>query len=520
MQLYIQNKQILKILKIKHNLFYKCIRSVKMMTDKIINIINRKNKPKIFFCGIGGIGMSGLALLLNSCGYKVFGSNECENKNTLMLKNRGIQVFIGHNVSNLQDCDIFAHTSAVNTNVNCEAIEAKKRNLPIIKRGELLAILMQHYFNIVVAGSHGKTTTTAIIGHMLKEYQLQPNILLGGVLNDNHSNCVVGTSKYFVIESDESDGTFEKMPADIAVITNIDPEHMDFYKTKENLEHYFLSFTEKAIAKNENSGAIICIDDEIGTNIANKVLKNNTKNNVLTYSLNNSKADIFSKNIRHIGNGITFNCIINNVYGKTLEINDIFLSNMFGDHNVSNTLASIGVAVLLKQDIQDIKNLFSNFQGIQKRFTILGKLKHSLIVDDYAHNPQKISACINSAKHYASCNNLKSGITIVFEPHRYTRIRDEMAAFKIAMKDIDNIIVLPIYASSEQPIDGINDEYVYKQLKSVNQNTHKCSLDIDELFNKLLKIVNNNKTDLIVFMGAGKSSKIAHDIAEMSKKVR
>ena len=376
---------------------------------------------------------------------------------------------------------------------------------------------MQHYFNIVVAGSHGKTTTTAIIGHMLKEYKLQPNILLGGVLNDNHSNCVVGTSKYFVIESDESDGTFEKMPADIAVITNIDPEHMDFYKTKENLEHYFLSFTEKAIAKNENSGAIICIDDEIGTNIANRVLKNNTKNNVLTYSLNNSKADIYSKNIRYSNNGIKFDCIINCVYGNTLEINDIFLSNMFGNHNVSNTLASIGVAILLKQDMQDIKHLFSNFKGIQKRFTILGKIKHSLIVDDYAHNPQKISACINSAKHYASCNNLKSGITIVFEPHRYTRIRDEMEAFKLAMKDVDNIIVLPIYASSEQPIDGINDEYVYQQLKSVNQNTQKCSLDIDELFNKLLKIVNDNKTDLIVFMGAGKSSKIAHEIAEISK---
>ena len=491
-----------------------------MITNEIINIINREHKPKIFFCGIGGIGMSGLALLLNSCGYEVFGSNECENKNTLMLKDKGIRVFIGHNTDNLQDCDIFAYTSAVDIKVNCEAIEAKKRNLPIIKRGELLAILMQHYFNIVVAGSHGKTTTTAIIGHMLKEYKLQPNILLGGVLNDNHSNCVVGKNKYFVIESDESDGTFEQMPADIAVITNIDPEHMDFYKTKENLEHYFLSFTEKAIAKNENSGAIICIDDEIGTNIANRVLKNNTKNNVLTYSLNNPTATIYSKNIRYTSNGITFDCIINDVYGDIFEINDIFLSNMFGNHNVSNTLASIGVAILLKQDIRDVKKLFSNFQGIQKRFTILGKLKHSLIVDDYAHNPQKISACINSAKHYASCNNLKSGITIVFEPHRYTRIRDEMEAFKIAMKDIDNIIVLPIYASSEQPIDEINDEYVYQQLKSVNHNTQKCSLDIDELFNKLLKIVNDNKTDLIVFMGAGKSSKIAHNIAEMSKEVR
>ena len=213
-----------------------------MITNEIVELINKPQKPKIFFCGIGGIGMSGLALLLKSCGYEVFGSNECENKNTLMLKNNNIKVIIGHNKNNLQDCNIFAYTSAVNIETNCEALEAKKRKLPMIKRGELLAILMQHYINIVVAGSHGKTTTTAIIGHMLKEYKAEPNILLGGILNDNHSNCVVGKSKYFVIESDESDGTFEQMPADIAVITNIDPEHMEFYKTKENLEQYFFFF--------------------------------------------------------------------------------------------------------------------------------------------------------------------------------------------------------------------------------------------------------------------------------------
>lgn len=491
-----------------------------MITNEIVELINKPQKPKIFFCGIGGIGMSGLALLLKSCGYEVFGSNECENKNTLMLKNNNIKVIIGHNKNNLQDCNIFAYTSAVNIETNCEALEAKKRKLPMIKRGELLAILMQHYINIVVAGSHGKTTTTAIIGHMLKEYKAEPNILLGGILNDNHSNCVVGKSKYFVIESDESDGTFEQMPADIAVITNIDPEHMEFYKTKENLEQYFLSFIEKAIAKNSSSGAVICIDDEIGVNIADKVLKDNIKHNVLTYSLNNPKANIYTSNIRHISNGIIFDCLINGVDENTIKINDIFLSNMFGDHNVSNTIASIGVAILLKQNIQDIKNLFSNFQGIQKRFTILGKLKHSLIVDDYAHNPQKIAACINSAKHYAMCNNLQSGITIVFEPHRYTRVRDEIEAFKNAMKDVENIIVLPIYASSERPIEGIDDEYVYQQLKSVNKNTQKCSLNENELFKKILNTVNTNQTDLIVFMGAGKSSKIAHTIAEMSKTIK
>ena len=491
-----------------------------MITNEIVDLINRPKKPKIFFCGIGGIGMSGLALLLKSCKYEVFGSNECENKNTLILKDENIKVFIGHNKENLENCDIFAYTSAVNIHTNCEAIEAKARHIPMIKRGELLAILMQNYFNIVVAGSHGKTTTTAIIGHMLKGYRLEPNILLGGILNDNHSNCVVGKSKYFVIESDESDGTFEQMPADIAVITNIDPEHMDFYKTKENLENYFLSFTNKAIAKGKHGGAVICVDDEIGTSIANKVLSKNTYNNIITYSLSNQDANIYAKNIRYTGNGITFDCIINRVLDSKIEIYDIFLSNMFGNHNVSNTLASIGVAILLQQNIQNIKNLFADFQGIQKRFTILGKLKHSLIVDDYAHNPQKISACINSAKHYASCNNLKSGITIIFEPHRYTRVRDEMEAFKKSMKNADNIIVLPIYASSEQPIDGIDDEYVYQQLKSINPNTQKCELDEEKLFQKILQIVDTNKTDLVVFMGAGKSSKLAHRIAEISKEIK
>lgn len=491
-----------------------------MITNEIIDLINRDKKPKVFFCGIGGIGMSGLALLLKSCGYEVFGSNECENKNTLMLKDKKIKVFIKHNKMNLEDCDIFAYTSAVDIDTNCEAIEAKKRNLPMIRRGELLAILMQHYFNIVVAGSHGKTTTTAIIWHMLKKYNLEPNVLLGGILNDNNSNCAIGKSKYFVVESDESDGTFEQMSADIAVITNIDPEHMDFYKTKENLEGYFLSFAQKAIVKTKYSGVVICIDGDIGLNIAEKVLKNDKHNNVLTYSLNNKQANVYSSNIRYVNNGIVFNCVINGVNDDKIEVNDIFLSNMFGKHNVSNALASIGVAILLHQNIQDLKNIFSNFKGTQKRFTILGKLKHSLIIDDYAHNPQKISACINSAKHYATCNCLKSGITIIFEPHRYTRIRDEMEAFKTAMRDVDNIIVLPIYASSEKPIAGINDEYVYQQLKSVNNNTQKCSLDEQELYRKILQIVDANKTDLIVFMGAGKSSKIAHSIAEISASIK
>ena len=465
-----------------------------------------KKKRKMFICGIGGIGTSGLAILARSCGYEVSGSNEEENKNTEKLKQLGFDVKIGHKPENLGDCDLFVYSSAVNLGVNVEAIEAKARQLEMYERGTMLAALMKNYYNIVVAGSHGKTTTTGLIGHMLKQLGKKPNILIGGVLNDCGTNCDIGGKKYFVVESDESDGSFLGMPANIGVITNIDPEHMEFYKNVDCLEYYFYRFAKKIL--DNNGYVIICIDDKIGANILRKIGKNKR---IITYSAKDEMADFYYKNVRFQKNGITFD-VVNKLNSQ--DIKDVFLNNLFGEINASNALASFAIGYILKHDSNEIAKNFSTFEGIQKRFTALGKVNNTMIFDDYAHNPQKIKAAIGSAKHYMKCNNLNGKLTIIFEPHRYTRVRDGIDLFVEDFKDCENIVILPIYASSEPPIEGITQEFIARKCKEVNEHIYTCSLDIEALKTILMEIDAFGDENLIVFMGAGRSSKLAHQFVE------
>ena len=488
-----------------------------MIEQSVIDKLTNVEKPKLFFCGIGGIGMSGLALLAKNCGYIVVGSNIEENTNTEKLKKNNVKVYIGHNANNLSYqgslVDFFIYSSAIQIDKNCEALEAKKKNIPILHRGEMLAILMRHYYSVVIAGSHGKTTTTGLVWHMLNELDERPNVLIGGVLNCCNSNCVVNQGKYFVVESDESDGSFSLLDTNIGVITNIDPEHMEFYKTKENLEHYFLNFAKNSLNKN---GVVICIDDEIGKEIFKKLNNDATENEkekILTYSLQDRDADFFATNIRYDTNGLLFD-----VYDKRNEkvLYDVFLSNLYGECNIFNVLAAMCVAKLLGIFSKlETKNVFKNFQGIQKRFTVLGKIyKNTLVVDDYAHNPQKIASAIHSAKHYALTHGLEEKITVVFEPHRYTRVRDGMELFVDALKNVANVIILPIYSASEQKINEIDDDFVFNKVKKCNYNTYMCNTDVEEIYHLCKKIIDERHTNLIVFMGAGKSSKLAHLLIE------
>ena len=467
----------------------------------------------MFICGIGGIGTSGLALLAKDRGYFVNGSNEVNNKNTEKLKNEGIDIKIGHNAKNLENSDIFVYSAAIDLSTNIEAIEAKALQMPMFTRGKMLSLLMRDYFNIVVAGSHGKTTTTGLIGHMLQELKQRPNVLVGGVLNSCNSNCHIGGSKYFVVESDESDGSFLEMPVNIGVITNVDPEHMEFYKTFENLEYYFYRFAKKIL--DNNGHLIICIDDKVGNDVFEKLKKSNENiDNVITYSAKDDKADFFVKNKRFEINGLRFD-IFNN-RDKT-SVTDVFLSNLYGEINAINATACFAVGYVLKAKLEQIAKTFANFAGIQKRFSVLGKLDKAILVDDYAHNPQKISAAVNSARHYMKCHNMKGRLNVVFEPHRYTRIRDGMELFADALCNVDNIIVLPIYASSERQIEGITQDFIVKELKKVNQNTFHCELNSCFIKNLLKEKMLTNEGDIIVFMGAGYSSKLAHEVAEFGK---
>ena len=476
---------------------------------KILRKININNK--MFICGIGGIGTSGLALLAKDCGYRVYGSNEVENSNTKSLKKIGIDVAIGHKAENLEkDTSIFVCTTAINLSSNVEAIEAKVKQIPMLNRGDMLSLLMKNYFNIVVAGSHGKTTTTGLIGHMLNGLNFKPNILLGGILNESSSNCQRNNSKYLIVESDESDGSFISMPANIAVITPIDPEHMNFYQSIENIEYYFLKFAQKAM---KNNGIVVCVDSDICCNIVEKIGKNiNINNKLFTYSIQDSSADFYGDNIQYKKNGISFD-MHDNIHN--IVIKNVFVKNMYGKCNVSNTISCFAVGSILKQKSLQISKIFENFQGIQKRFTIIGKFNDTLVVDDYAHNPQKINAAIDSAKHYMKSNNLNGKLTVVFEPHRYTRINNSMELFSKVLSRADNIVILPIYASSEKKILGVNIEYISKECKKNNKNTFISTSKIEDIKEKLVKIgACNNKQNLIVFMGAGNSSTLAHKLVK------
>ena len=480
------------------------------MNDNVVDLLDSKKDLSIFFCGIGGIGMSGLALLAKSCGCKVSGSDLVKGKTTKFMEENGIPVHIGHDAKNVDGNDIFVYSSAVNTNTNPEALEAKKMGIPLIKRGEMVSILMRHYFNIIVCGSHGKTTTSGLIGHMMDGLNLQPNVLIGGVLNSCHTNCQVGKGKYFVMEADESDGTFTVAPTDIAVITNIDPEHMEFYKTNDNLEKSFLEFAHKGLQK---AGTVICEDSKIGADIIQK-LKSEGAEKLITYSITDKNADFYAENITHKKDGIEFD-VIDNIAKQ--ELKGVFLSNMFGNHNVLNLLASLGVAKLTNQSVAEAVKTFANFNGIQKRFTILGQIQHSLIVDDYAHNPQKIACAVNSTKHYIECNNLGKNFTIVFEPHRYTRWRDGHELFAKSLSEATHVIVMPIYASSEEPIPGIDDDHVFNELKKVCKDVVRTSDDAKEIRTAIEAILSKDQENSItIFMGAGKSSRLAHEVVELN----
>ena len=486
-----------------------------ILNGDVSKLLKSKKNINIFICGIGGIGTSGLALLAKSCGYNVYGSNLEENDNTKNLRKAGVEVFIGHNKDNLKECDIFVYTSAVNINTNVESIEAKKRQVVMLNRGKMLSIIMNDYYNIVIAGSHGKTTTTGLIGHAVNGLSLKPNVLVGGVLNSCKSNCHINDGKIFIVESDESDGSFLEMPVNICVITNIDPEHMEFYKNNEVLENYFIDFGEKGLDK---TGTVICLDSQMCNDIYNKlrIEKDNKNGKLISYSIKNNEADYYGYNLRYKKNGLMFD-VKDNLNKK--DIKNVFLSNMFGDCNVLNALTTFAVSYLLEnrnqldKDYKDVINSLSNFEGIQKRFTILGKINNSIVVDDYAHNPQKIGCAIGSAKHYIKTNNISGKIIAVFEPHRYTRVRDGISGFCEALSKVDYVIVLPIYASSEKPIEGITQEFIVKELLKKNVKVVSCSLNIDEIKNAIKDIVKDDK-DLIIVMGAGKSSKIAKQIID------
>ena len=398
--------------------------------------INIASNEVVHFIGIGGIGMSGLAQIMNNMGFKIQGSDLTKNKNTERLIKSGIKVYFGHNPKNLKKATMVVVSSAVKKN-NQEFKNAKYKKLPIFKRGDMLANIVALKKNIVVTGSHGKTTTTSLVANILVESGLDPTVINGGVINSLKNNAQLGKGEWAVIESDESDGSFLKLPVTYSIVTNVDKEHLDFYGSFDKLKKSFCSFIEKTPSFGKS---LVCIDD---VNLKSLLSKCKT-GNFLTYGFNkNSNYQI--ANVKKMVNYSIFDLKVKLSENKNYKIKNIKV-NLIGDHNISNVAASIAIALNLGINEKKIKKALIKFLGIQRRFTKVFSVGKREFYDDYAHHPTEIKAVISGARQIYK--NRK--IICVFQPHRFSRVKALKNEFALAFGATDKVILCPVYSAGEK----------------------------------------------------------------------
>ena len=459
--------------------------------------INIANNEVVHFIGIGGIGMSGLAQIMNNMGFTIQGSDISRNKNTERLTKSDIKVYFGHHKKNLNKTTMVVVSSAVKKN-NEELLEAKRKKLPIFKRGEMLANIASLKKNIIVTGSHGKTTTTSLVANILVEAGLDPTVINGGVINSLKNNAQLGKGEWAVIESDESDGSFLKLPITYSIVTNLDKEHLDYYGSFENLKKSFCTFIEKTPSFGKS---LVCLDN---SNLKLALSKCKTKN-YLTYGFDkNSNYQIL--NVRKNNFFSIFDLKVKFPSNKKRRINNIYV-NLMGDHNISNATASIAVALMLGIKEIKIKNALKKFLGIQRRFTKIFSIGNREFYDDYAHHPTEIRAVINGAREVYK--NRK--IICVFQPHRYTRVKSLINEFASSFKLIDAVVLCPVYSAGEKLT------YNFSQDKFSELISKKSDIQVINIKNKidLKKYFKSNlhEDEMVICMGAGSISNWIREIS-------
>ena len=447
-------------------------------------------KEVIHFIGIGGIGMSGLSLIMRSKGFKIQGSDILNNKNIERLKKEKIKIFLGHSKQNLKDATIAVVSSAIKNN-NPELIEARRKKIPVIKRGKMLANIVSLMKNIVVVGSHGKTTTTSLIASILQETNLDPTIINGGVINSIKSSAKLGKSDWSVLEADESDGSFVHIAPTYSILTNIDREHMDFYKSMKDLKDYFIEFVNKIPSFGKS---FICIDDKIN----NELIKKIKNKNFYTYGEKNN-CNFRINNINQQEAYSLFDVDVTLPNKKKYKIKKIIIP-LIGIHNIRNSVGALGVALSIGIPIQKIKKGLKNFKGVQRRFNRVFTYNNIDFYDDYAHHPTEIKVVLEGVKkvfnnHQRIC---------IFQPHRISRLKDLKEEFTYAFKDADTVILCPIYSAGEKIKLGFKYENFAKQIiKNSNVKLFMVSNNI-QLANFLKKNMYGKK--IVVGMGAGSIS--------------
>jgi UDP-N-acetylmuramate--alanine ligase len=457
----------------------------------------------IHFVGIGGIGMSGIAEVMHILGYKVQGSDASEGYVVEGLRKAGIPIEIGQRAENLGDAAVVVVSTAIRKD-NPELVAAYERRIPVVRRAEMLAELMRLKSTVAVAGTHGKTTTTSMVAALLDAGGIDPTVINGGIINAYGSNARLGTSDWMVVEADESDGSFLRLDGQIAVVTNIDPEHLDHYGSFEKVKDAFVEFVENVPFY---GAALLCVDHpEVQT-----IIPRLRDRRVVTYGFA-AQADVRGDNVRPVAGGNLFDVSLRDRTGEVRTIHNVQLP-MPGRHNVQNALAAIGVAAELGIPDETIARGFEKFGGVKRRFTKVGEIEGAAIIDDYGHHPTEIRAVLSAAREGA-----QGRVIAVVQPHRYTRLRDLMEEFQGAFNDADIVYVAPVYAAGEEPIEGADSEALVEGLKQRGHRAVKAVTDLDDLCRNLRDIAAEG--DMVICLGAGDITKWAAGLADGICKAR
>lgn len=451
----------------------------------------------IHFIGIGGIGMSGIAEVMHNLGYNVQGSDIAEGYVIEGLRKRGIKVMIGHKAENLGDAAVVVTSTAIKRG-NPEVDLALETRVPVVRRAEMLAELMRLKSTVAVAGTHGKTTTTSMIAAMLDAGGIDPTVINGGIINSYGSNARLGASEWMVVEADESDGSFLRLDGTIAVVTNIDPEHLDHYGSFDAVKDAFVEFVQNVPFY---GAAILCLDHPEVQAILPRV----KDRRIVTYGFS-AQADIRGDNVVSIPGGNRFDVTVRERDGSTRQITEIELP-MPGRHNVQNAIAAIAVGLQMGMADIDIVTGFAKFGGVKRRFTNVGSVYGITIIDDYGHHPVEIRAVLAAARE-----GVQNRIIAVVQPHRYSRLGDLMDEFQQAFNDADIVYVAPVYAAGEDPVEGVSAEALASGLKARGHRQARTISGADELADLLASEAQDG--DMVICLGAGDITKWAAGLAD------
>lgn len=455
----------------------------------------------IHFVGIGGIGMSGIAEVLVNLGYAVQGSDASDNYNLDRLRKKGARVSVGHKAENVDGAEVVVVSTAIKRD-NPELMAARERRIPVVRRAEMLAELMRLKSCVAIAGTHGKTTTTTMVAALLDAGGLDPTVINGGIINAYGSNARLGAGDWMVVEADESDGTFLKLPTDVAIVTNVDPEHLDHFKTFEAVQDAFRAFVENLPFY---GFAVMCIDHPVVQTLVGKI----EDRRIITYG-ENPQADARLLDLTPMGGGSKFKVAFRDrKTGAVHEIADLMLP-MPGRHNASNATAAIAVARELGVSDDAIRKAIAGFGGVKRRFTKTGEWNGITVIDDYGHHPVEIAAVLKAARE-----STNGKIIAVVQPHRYTRLQSLFEEFCTCFNDADAVVVADVYAAGETPIDGIDRDHFVVGLRA---HGHREVIPLPGA-TELAGIVKGlaRSGDLVVCLGAGNITQWAYALPDQLK---